>query len=46
MGGRHDEFQLGSDPSKGRYRLISSISKDYSEPSFKEDYRVFSPVDT
>jgi hypothetical protein len=36
---------LGSDPSKGKYRLISTISTDYSEPSFKEDYKVFSPVD-
>ena len=42
---RHDEFQLGSDPSKGRYRLITTISTDFTEPSFKEDYKVFSPVD-
>lgn len=45
LGVRHDEFQIGSDPNRGKYRLITTISTDYDAPSFKEDYKVFSPVD-
>jgi hypothetical protein len=45
LGVRHDDFQLGKDPSRGKYRLISTISNDYDKPSFKEDFKVFSPVD-
>ena len=45
LGVRHDDFQLGKDESRGKYRLISTISNDYDAPSFREEYKVFSPVD-
>lgn len=45
LGVTHNDFQIGSDASKGKYRLISTISTEYTEASFKEDYKVFSPVD-
>jgi len=45
LGVRHDIFQIGDDPARGKYRLISTISTDYTEPSFTEDFKVFSPVD-
>ena len=46
LGVRSDLIQFGNDPTRGQYRLITTISNDYNEPSFKETYKVFSPVDT
>jgi hypothetical protein len=29
LGVRHDDFYIGNDPTKGKYRLISTVSTDY-----------------